>query len=82
MPILSTLSPSRGREARTPVYGFGDRRTTTVLFPCVCVSSPTKDIITQIPHSPQGIFSIYLQSLEQSLLFTACFLQKQLDFRE
>lgn len=28
------ISSSRGRGARTPVYGFGDRRTTTVLFPC------------------------------------------------
>ena len=33
VPIISALSPSRGREARTPVNGFGDRRTTTVLFP-------------------------------------------------
>ncbi len=30
-PILK----SRGRGARTPVNGFGDRRTTTVLFPYV-----------------------------------------------
>ena len=27
---------SRGRGIRTPVNGFGDRRTATVLFPCMC----------------------------------------------
>ena len=29
------ISKSRGRGIRTPVNGFGDRRTATVLFPYV-----------------------------------------------
>ena len=33
--ISSTTFVSRGRGTRTPVNGFGDRRTATVLFPYV-----------------------------------------------
>ena len=61
MPIQSTLSPSRGREARTPVYGFGDRRTTTVLFPCVCVITDESHYNTEQGKSARDIFIfIYL----------------------
>ncbi len=35
--ILQGFS-SRGRGDRTPVNGFGDRRTTAVLFPYICQS--------------------------------------------
>ena len=45
-PIKSTFL-SRGRGDRTPVNGFGDRRTTAVLFPYEIVSAEplTKAII-------------------------------------
>lgn len=45
-PIKSTFL-SRGRGDRTPVNGFGDRRTTAVLFPYKIVSAEplTKAII-------------------------------------
>lgn len=45
-PITSTFK-SRGRGDRTPVNGFGDRRTTAVLFPYEIVSAEplTKAII-------------------------------------
>ena len=38
---------SRGRGNRTPVNGFGDRRTTAVLFPYLAANSLTKDIVAQ-----------------------------------
>ncbi len=46
-PNLSTIS--RGRGDRTPINGFGDRRTTIVLFPCVIRKSLTKNILSQTP---------------------------------
>lgn len=44
---MTSTFESRGRGDRTPVNGFGDRRTTAVLFPYEIVSaeSLTKAII-------------------------------------
>lgn len=54
---------SRGRGDRTPVNGFGDRRTTAVLFPypCRAVSnaSPTKAIIPRFTAVCKRFFQIF-----------------------
>lgn len=59
--ITRTSSPSRGREDRTPINGFGDRRTTIVLFPYFPASNYnplTLDIISQTtPHWQEKILS-------------------------
>lgn len=41
---------SRGREDRTPINGFGDRRTTIVLFPWISGSGGYWKFFLQAPH--------------------------------
>ncbi len=56
---------SRGREDRTPINGFGDRRTTIVLFPCTPHSADKSYYSTDPLHyaSRICIFSKYFSPI-------------------
>ena len=47
------IFPNRGREDRTPINGFGDRRTTIVLFPFTF--SPINAVIDGNSHQQQSL---------------------------
>ncbi len=57
---MVTGTKSRGRGNRTPVNGFGDRRTTAVLFPYVFMHVESRNGYYSMEHrGMQGVFYAY-----------------------
>lgn len=55
----SPVAKSRGRGARTPIYGFGDRCSTIELFPYQNTLSACFIIIARVPYSVNKFFPIF-----------------------